>query len=99
MKHGILLVTAIALQFPVAIESKNIKAKANIHILPTIYIIYKVTINYPLTWRGVTSAINIDDIGKAIPNNNPNKNLNIINYGKSYTNAVRSIAMNNITIF
>lgn len=69
------MVTAIALQLPEAIESKNIDAKNSIHILPIIYIIYSVTINYPLTCKGVTSAIMIDEIGIAIPNNKPNRNL------------------------
>lgn len=69
------MVTAIALQLPEAIESKNMDAKNNIHILPIIYIIYNVTINYPLTCKGDTSAIMIDEIGIAIPNNKPNRNL------------------------
>lgn len=70
-----------------------------IHILPTIYIIYNVTINYPLTCSGVTSAIKIDEIGSAIPKSNPNKNLRISNYVRSDTKAVRSIAINKIKVY
>lgn len=72
--------TAIALQFPEAIESKNIAANNNIHILPNIYIIYNVAIHFPLICNGIISDIKIDEIGNAIPNNIPNINLRMINY-------------------